>query len=605
MEDNTQKVLIVDDDPAILRLLSDAMADDHEHYGLLTASNGREALEILSREDVLLVVSDIKMPGISGLHLLAEIRAHHPGVKVILMTGHGTEDIRRKVQKSNCLGYLEKPFKTAHLLQMVREQITARDDGFAGTLKNIQLSDLIQMCCLSGTSMAVSVVQGSQKGTIVIEDGEIVHAVYGDITGEEAFYEILLWESGSFETLSSVPVSEPTINNSYQYLILEAAHKADMRDEAMLTEDEETGTENDMQKDSDEVVAVAKIHHIRVLIVDDSPMMCKILTNILTAEGDVEVVGTAQNGEEALNKMDDLKPDIITLDVNMPVMNGSTTLKHIMIKNPCPVIIISSIGSRSQKNIFDFLRLGAVDFINKPEKTEDMAVRQLKIIEKIRIVAGARISGFKRGKDPKVITKPPNSSKDRLPCEQLVVISSGAGGFNELVNTFHLLRHDTQVGIFALHDMPPEFVIPLSDYLNQRSSSIVLPVGKDASLFGGQCYIGTNNASLRLNAVQGDYNVSIENTIGAGSQTNHHFDGFLHSVCDSFSGPIRVVLLSGADVGDLEGLRGIKEKNGRIIAQTLRSCTVPGPLEKAFQAGLVDREAGTKEIVEQILGRKE
>ncbi len=98
--------------------------------------------------------------------------------------------------------------------------------------------------------------------------------------------------------------------------------------------------------------------------------------------------------------------------------------------------------------------------------------------------------------------------------------------------------------------------------------------------------------------------MSIENTIGAGSQTNHHFDGLLHSICDSFGGPIQGVLLSGADVGNLEGLRDIKEKNGRIIAQPLRSCMVPGSLEKVFQAGLVDREAGTKEIVEQILGEK-
>lgn len=605
MGDNTQKVLIVDDDPRIISCLSKAMADDHECYGLLTASNGREALEILSREDVLIVVSDIKMPGISGLHLLAEIRGHHPGVKVILMTGYSTPDIRHEVKQSNCLGFLEKPFKTEQLLQMVREQITAKENGFAGTLKNIQLSDLIQMCCLAGASMAISVVQDFQKGTIVIEDGEIVHAVYEDITGEEAFYEILLWESGRFETLTGVPVAEPTIEKSYQYLLLEAAHKTDMRNEAMLAEDEETDPEHDKQKDSNEVVSVDKIHQIRVLIVDDSPMMCKILTNILIAEGDVAIVGTAQNGEEALKKMNDLQPDIITLDVNMPVMNGSTTLKHIMIKNPCPVIIISSIGNRSQKNIFEFLRLGAVDFINKPKKTDDVAVKQLKIIEKIRIAAGARISGFKRGKDAKVVMRPSSPSGKRLPCEQLVVISSGAGAFNELVNMFNLLRHDTQVGIFALHDMPPEFIIPLSDYLNQRSDATVLPVEKGASLFGGQCYIGTNRVSLRLNNVQGDYNVDMENTVGAGSQTNHHFDGFLLSVCNSFSGPIQGVLLSGADVGDLEGLRSIKERNGRIITQPLRSCMVPGPLEKAFQSGLVDCEAGTKEIVEQILEQKE
>jgi len=133
----------------------------------------------------------------------------------------------------------------------------------------------------------------------------------------------------------------------------------------------------------------------------------------------------------------------------------------------------------------------------------------------------------------------------------------------------------------------------------------VFPVVKDASLFGGQCYIGTNNVSLRLKSVQGNYNVSFEDTVGTDSQTDQYFDGFLHSVCDSFSGSIQVLLLSGADVGSLEGLRSVKEKNGRIIAQKLCNCMVPDPLEKAFQEGLVDGEAGMEKIVEQILERKE
>jgi two-component system chemotaxis response regulator CheB len=339
---------------------------------------------------------------------------------------------------------------------------------------------------------------------------------------------------------------------------------------------------------------------MRVLIVDDSPTMCKILTKILTVKEEIEVVGTAQNGEEALERIDELKPDVVTLDVNMPIMDGSSTLKHIMIKKPCPVIIISSIGNRSQKNILDFLHLGAVDFVSKPEKVEDMVVQQQKIIEKIRTAATAKIGNFKRGKDLKVMAQVQNNVKNQLPCKRLVVINSGAGGFTELVNTIHLLPSDMDASILVLHEMPPEFVSPLSCYLNDRTVVTVLPIQEDVHLLGGICYIGTTGARLKLNAALDSYAVSVEATKSADDRVDYHFSDFLHSVYNSFDGPIKVVLLSGAMVDNLDGLRCIKEKNGQIIVQPLASSMVPEQLEKAIQAGLVDREADAEEIINQI-----
>ncbi len=599
-----KKVLIVDDEPAILDMISQCLAVDHERYGVVTARNAKEGFDILSWENVFLVLSDIVMPEISGLHLLAQIRAHYPHIEVILMTGYATGELKRQGRQNNCLHFLEKPIRLKHLLEMIREQITISDEGFAGTLKNIQLSDLIQMCCYSGITMAINVMKGSQQGTIHVKDGEIVHAACENISGEGAFYNILAWQNGSFETIEAAPPLEHTIEKNFNYLLLEAARLSDLRTEAENLAEEQVSWEDysedavivDEQLDSND--------SLRVLIVDDSPMMCKVLTDILTVEGDIAVVGTAQNGEEALEKIAKLKPDIVTLDVNMPIMNGSTTLKHIMIKKPCPVIIISSMGSRSPENILEFLHLGAVDFVSKPEKMEGMANRQQRIIEKIRTAATAKIGNFTRGRKPKVVAHLRNKTKDHSPCKRLVVINSGAGGFTELVNIVHLLPSDTETSILALHEMPPEFVNSLSDYLNDITSMTVLPIQTDALLFGGKCYIGTNGASLKLNAALDGYTVNVEGIKSADSQADHIFDGFLHSVCNSFGGPIQVVLLSGAAVGNLDGLRYIKEKKGQIIVQPLYSCMVPEQLEKVVQAGLADREAGAEELVKQIQDRK-
>jgi two-component system chemotaxis response regulator CheB len=604
MGDFQKKVLIVDDEPAILDMIAQSLAVDHERYGVVTARNAKEGFEILSRENVFLVLSDIVMPEISGLHLLAQIRAHYPQIEVILMTGYATGEIKRQGRQNNCLHFLEKPISLRHLLEMIREQITNNDEGFAGTLQNIQLIDLIQMCCYSGITMAISVMKGSQQGTIHINEGEIVHAVCENITGEDAFYNILAWQNGSFETIKAASPLEHSIEKNYNYLLLEAARLSDLKTEAENLDVEQVGSEDYLE---DAVNADEQLEFngsLRVLIVDDSPMMCEILTDILTVEGDIAVVGTAQNGAEALEKITKLKPDIVTLDVNMPIMNGSTTLKHIMIKKPCPVVIISSIGKRSPKNILDFLHLGAVDFVSKPAKMEGMAVRQQQIIEKIRTAATAKIGNFKRGREPKVIAHLRNKTKDQLPCKRLVIINSGAGGFTELVNIVNLLPSETEASILVLNEMPPEFVNPLSGYLNDRTGITVLPIQTDALLFGGECYIGTNGASLKLNAALDGYIVSVEGNESADNKADHFFDDFLHSVCNSFGGPIQVVLLSGATVGNLDGLRCIKEKKGQIIVQPLGSSMVPDQLEKVIQTGLADREAGAEETVKHIQDRK-
>jgi len=345
MTTDLKKVLIVDDDPAILGFLSKSLSVNNERYGVLTAEDGNVALEILSREEIFLVVSDIKMPGISGLHLLQKIRVDYPQVQVILMTSFPSEEIQSQVKNSGCLHFIEKPFSTNYLIELIREQINIKDKGFEGSLKNIQLTDLIQMCCLSCLNMGISVKKGSEKGKMYIKDGDIIHAECGDTVGEDAFYKILAWESGSFETIAFVAAQETTIDKNYQYLLLEVLRIAD--EKAMKEDDEDENK--------------GKIHlslpheNIRVLIVDDSPMMCRILSDIIESDEEMEVVGTAENGEEALKKIGELEPDIITLDVNMPVMDGSTALKHIMIKSPCPVVIISSVGNSSQMNVIDFL----------------------------------------------------------------------------------------------------------------------------------------------------------------------------------------------------------------------------------------------------------
>ena len=242
------------------------------------------------------------------------------------------------------------------------ENAQVADSGFAGTLKNIQLNDLIQMCCLSASSLCMRVSKGQRQGTIYIVEGEIIHAACGETVGEEAFYQILGWQTGSFESIEVSSTPERTIDKNYHFLVMEAARRVD--EQNLKRTENDTANAADGRGDD----------RLKVLIVDDSPMMRKILSSILTTSNKIDVVGMAGNGKEAIAMIDELSPGLVILDVNMPVMDGTSTIKHIMIKKPCPVVIMSNPGDALSKKIFNFLELGAVDFIGKPIKSHDILI---------------------------------------------------------------------------------------------------------------------------------------------------------------------------------------------------------------------------------------
>lgn len=338
---------------------------------------------------------------------------------------------------------------------------------------------------------------------------------------------------------------------------------------------------------------------LRVLIVDDSPMMCRILSDMLTADKDIVIAGTAKNGEDALEKVEKLKPDLVTLDVNMPVMDGGTALKHIMIRHPCPVVILGAVESGSDSSdILDFLRFGAVDFIKKPVRNKDMSSQQRELIRRVRLAAKAKVANFKRAKAPKAIDaeKPQHSSPQ--PAEKLVIISSGAGGYAELVNIIPRIPEDSDACLIVFQTMPNMFLLPLSDYFSKRSRADVRPLDGESKLVRGRCYIADSESMKAYNRNSGGG----EKISPAESQTDSEcFDFFLHSVSKIFSGEMLFALLSGAEVGTLSGLSAIRKRDGKIIAQTLSSCMVPHSLASAVSRNMVDAELNSDEICRLIV----
>ncbi len=467
---------------------------------------------------------------------------------------------------------------------------TDADCGFAGTLKNIQLNDLIQMCCLSASSLCMRVTKGNRQGTVFIVDGEIVHAACEDIEGEEAFYRILGWQTGSFESLEVSSVPRRTIDKNYHFMIMEAARRADERGAQGEAAEETVSPAADRQQDD----------RLRVLIVDDSPMMRKILSSMLATSNRVNVVGMAGNGKEAIRLIDDLAPDLVTLDVNMPVMDGTSTIKHIMIKNPCPVVIMSNPGDGSSRTIFNFLELGAVDFLGKPTKNHDILVQQEKLLERITIAATAKVKRFRIPRIPKPLPPSPTGTDHPL-CRRLVLVLSGPGGHPEQMQLLPGLvpALGGESSVIALQALPPSFSEPYAHYLTERCGVPAFPIGPDTPLCGGNCYVGVTGTVRSVTVKEQRPYVDCREAENAPAS----IDRLLSSAAAAFGERLTVVLLSGANAGSLEGLREVHAGGGRVVVRKRSTTLVDGPLDRVVDAGLAHAEPSPDALIGTICGK--
>jgi CheY-like chemotaxis protein/predicted regulator of Ras-like GTPase activity (Roadblock/LC7/MglB family) len=221
-----KRVLIVDDEEDLTWSISKHLAKDKDKYELLAVNSAKEALKVLNKVPAELVISDIRMPEMSGLDLLLEIRQNYPSTKVIIMTAYGSHEVQQQANERGCFKYIEKPFEIQELRQMILN-IVEDKKGFEGRISDLNLSDLIQMNCLGRLTNALHVKKEAHVGVIYFEDGNIVHASVDDLKGEEAFYEILSWEGGSFSIEKGVKAPEDTIVKGWQTLLLEALKRAD------------------------------------------------------------------------------------------------------------------------------------------------------------------------------------------------------------------------------------------------------------------------------------------------------------------------------------------------------------------------------------------
>lgn len=430
-------------------------------------------------------------------------------------------------------------------------------NGFVGEIEGLSLVDLVQFACLSGDDRKLSVLSSDDNlGVLYFSDNEIVHAEFGELTGEEAFFRIMSWPSGTFSMLFD-QTDQRTIDSSWNFLLLEAARRLDEQQKKIAPTEEEK--KNILPK---------------VLVVDDSRFFTKAFVKLFEDQIKAKVVGTATNGKEALKFLEMQVPDLVTLDMNMPVMSGDAALKHIMIRSPAPVVLLSNFSDEHSFRMIDFMRYGAVDVVAKPVNPEswNMIGRRLQYI--LRNVGELRFDNLSRAKNLK-----PTESKITpvKAASKLILILSGLGGMLELQKIIPALEPDETTAVVVLQNMYPGMAKHLATYFNSFTAYAVSRIALGDELLGGQCRIGNCHGRQQFSLHHGVPMLSGE------EDEFHHkpldTDNLLHSAAEVFNAELTLILLSGVDVDLKLGMEAVKNKGGKIILQDPESSLLPGPLE--------------------------
>jgi two-component system, chemotaxis family, protein-glutamate methylesterase/glutaminase len=329
---------------------------------------------------------------------------------------------------------------------------------------------------------------------------------------------------------------------------------------------------------------------IRVLVVDDSALMRKLIPTILARDPSIEVVGTAMDGAFALKKIEEMRPDVVTLDLEMPRMDGIEALRLIMQRAPLPVIVFSTHSKKGAYSTFKALALGAIDFVAKPMDAaaghlEAIAVElvdKIKVAKRVgsrRISTGLKIDLAPLEKKPVRATLPPN---------RIIAIGISTGGPNALQFVLSQIPPDFPGSLVVVQHMPEGFTEMFARRLDECCSLDVQEAKSGDLLVAGRVLICPGNRHMMVRRMpRGDMAV-----LSDGAPVNGHrpsADVLFHSVAQEFGLTAVGILMTGMGEDGAEGLGAIKAAGGMTIAQSEDTCVVSGMPRAAIVKGYASK----------------
>ncbi|MBW8767423.1 MAG: chemotaxis response regulator protein-glutamate methylesterase [Geodermatophilales bacterium] len=343
---------------------------------------------------------------------------------------------------------------------------------------------------------------------------------------------------------------------------------------------------------------------IRVMVVDDSVVVRKIVTDVLSEDPDIEVVGTAVNGRIALAKLDQLKPDLVTMDIEMPEMNGIEAVRAIRAtRSRVPIVMFSTLTERGASATLDALSAGANDYVTKPANVgsvgQSMESVREQLIPRIKALTGRPVSaGPARAAAPVAPPKPPVPRRAPSKKPAVLVIGSSTGGPEALTRVLPALPSSLPVPILLVQHMPPVFTRQFAQRLDRLSALRIVEAVDGAPLLPGTVHLAPGDHHLVVRA-------------GATPQTGLHqgppenfcrpaVDPLFRSAVAAYDGAVLGVVLTGMGADGRSGAGEIRSAGGAVIVQDQATSVVWGMPGAVAQAGYADEVLPLDRVADAI-----
>ncbi len=332
---------------------------------------------------------------------------------------------------------------------------------------------------------------------------------------------------------------------------------------------------------------------IRVLIAEDSPVARELLTTILQNSPGLQVVGVARNGVEAVRLAKRLKPDVITMDVHMPEMDGFEASRQIMSQSPCPIVIISSISNKKEQNLsFNALQVGALSVLDKPTMYDppevlDALANHIRLMSEVKVVRR-----WNRGSVTQPAAEPPPLQQNGKSAVELVVVASSTGGPGILAEILGKLPKNFGAPILIVQHITPGFGQGLASWLNQQTPLEVKLAKHADEPVAGQVLIAPDDHHMLVNNL---------GRITLTRDAPHHglrpaADHLFKSVAKIYGARAIGVVLSGMGSDGAEGLLAMYKAGAHTIAQNKETCVVFGMPAVAIELGAAEQVLPTHQI---------
>src|ERR1700676_1383770 len=354
---------------------------------------------------------------------------------------------------------------------------------------------------------------------------------------------------------------------------------------------------------------------VRVLVVDDSAFMRKVLETIFNADSQLQVIGHAKDGREAIALAESLKPDVITMDINMPHVDGLQATAQIMTTNPKPIVVVSSESREGAASTLKALELGAIEFVAKPSSGIDLDMQSVKeeLLRKVRMAAKVRVvrtasrlaltvqgtngSAAPARPAPPVRTAPVVPADQRFP---VVVLGASTGGPATVMRLAPGFTRDFPAAVFLVQHMPASFTTQYAAQLAEFTSIRVKEAEANESVQPGTLYILPRGQPLR-GAATG--RIQLDGTSGRINGYLPNMDMTLESVA-AFAGPMSIAaMLTGMGNDGAVGAKAVKSAGGLVLAQDEATSVIFGMPAEAIKVGAVDQVLAIDDIYAAIKKR--